>query len=762
MSSDIYHRSSLYHREPSPGKLAIQPTKPMTDQQDLALAYSPGVAGPCLEIEKDPGQAAYLTARGNLIAVITNGTAVLGLGNIGPLAAKPVMEGKAVLFKKFAGIDVFDIEINESDPDKFVDIVAALEPTFGGINLEDIKAPECFHIEKKLTERLQIPVFHDDQHGTAIIVCAAILNGLKLINKDISKVKLVTSGAGAAAIACLDLLVALGLNPKNVIMCDTAGVVYQGRVEKMDENKQRYAAQTSHRNLTDAMAGADIFIGLSVGRVVTKEMVASMAKNPIILALANPEPEIRPELIKEVRQDAIIATGRSDYPNQVNNVLCFPFIFRGALDVGATKINQEMKVACIKALAKLAQAEGTDIVSNAYGGEIHRFGVDYIIPKPFDPRLAIELPAVVAEAAVNTGVAKRGIEDFSAYRQQLHKFVYRSTMLMRPLFEQAKTNPMRVTFAEGEDERVLRAVQTLVDDQICRPILVGRPSVIQTRIERLGLRLTSGRDFELIDPNNDTRFPTYWHTYHVLMERKGITPDIAKMHVRTNSTVIAALTVSLGDSDSMIAGTFGRYHKHLKNVLDVIPLRPEHGLAAALSVLILEEGAYFICDPYVNHNPNAEEIAEMVLLSAEQVRRFGLHPKIALLSHSNFGSSNDRDALKMRKALELVKDQAPTLEIEGEMHADAALSEDIRSRIFPNANLEGKANVLIMPSIDAANIAFNMTKMLGKGLSVGPILMGTTKPAHVVTPSTTVRGLINMAALAAVDAQILKQQEKVE
>lgn len=762
MSSDIYQRSSQYHREPCPGKLAVVPTKPMGDQQDLALAYSPGVAGPCLEIEKDPEQAAFLTARGNLIAVISNGTAVLGLGNIGPLASKPVMEGKAVLFKKFAGINVFDIEIAEQDPDKFVDIVAALEPTFGGINLEDIKAPECFYIEKKLSERMQIPVFHDDQHGTAIIVCAAILNGLKLVNKDISKVKLVTSGAGAAAIACVDLLVAMGLDAKNVIMCDTAGVIYQGRQEKMDESKKRYAVDTPHRHLADVMVGADVFIGLSVAGVVSKEMVASMAKQPMILALSNPEPEIRPELVKEVRDDAIIATGRTDYPNQVNNVLCFPFIFRGALDVGATKINQEMKIACIKALAKLAEAESSDIVSNAYGGEIHRFGPDYIIPKPFDPRLAIELPAVVAEAAIRTGVAKRPISDLAEYRHRLQQFVFRSTMVMKPIFEQAQAFPMRVTFAEGEDERVLRAVQTIVDERICRPILIGRPSVIQMRIERLGLRLVLDQDYELIDPNNDNRFATYWHSYHLLMERKGITPDIAKMHVRTNTTIIAALTVYLGDSDAMIAGSFGRYQKHLSNVLDIIPLRPEYGITAALSLLVMDQGVCFICDPYVNHNPSAQDIAEMTLLAAEQVCRFGIVPKIALLSHSNFGSSDDPSADKMRKALEIIKDQSPDLEVEGEMHADAALSEEIRSRIFPNSTLEGRANLFIMPSIDAANIAYNMVKVLSNGLSVGPILMGTTKPAHIVTPSISVRGLVNMAALAAVDAQILKQQEIFE
>ncbi len=753
-SPSIYERSLSYHKEPTPGKLAIVATKSMVDQGDLSLAYSPGVAGPCHAIVADPSQAAYLTSRANLIAVITNGTAVLGLGNIGPLASKPVMEGKAVLFKKFAGINAFDIEINETDPDKLIDIIASLEPTFGGINLEDIKAPECFYIEKKLSERLNIPVFHDDQHGTAIIVSAAILNGLRLVNKDINKVKLVTSGAGAAAIACVELLIGMGLDPKNVILCDSEGVVYKGRTSRMDESKLRYAADVPYRVLADAMHGADIFLGLSVAGIVTKEMVASMTKRPLILALSNPEPEISPQLVKEVRSDAVIATGRSDYPNQVNNVLCFPYIFRGALDVGATCINQAMKIACVKALADLAHAESSDVVANAYGGEIQKFGDDYIIPKPFDPRLSFEIPIVVAQAAMETGVATRSIEDFDAYKNQLTNFVYRSSMVMRPIFNQAKKQLMRITFAEGEDERVLRCVQTLCDEQICRPILVGRPNVIQMRIGRLGLRLIPEKDFDLIDPGNDSRYQEYWQAYHELMQRKGITPDIAKTLVRTNSTIIAALTVYLNDADSMIAGTFGSYDQHLSDILNVLKLSPDHDMAAALSMLILESGVYFITDPYVNHNLDADEIAEMTILAAEQVKRFGIIPKIALLSHSNFGSSNDSSAIKMHKALTILRDTHPELEVEGEMHGDAALSEVIRERIFPNSRLKGSANLLVMPSIDSANITFNIVKMLADGLTVGPILMGTEKPGHLVTPSITVRGLINMAALAAVDAQV--------
>ena len=753
MSNEIYERSLVYHQNPRPGKIDIIPIKPMASQQDLALAYSPGVAGPCLAIAENPACAADYTSRGNLIAVISNGTAVLGLGNIGALASKPVMEGKAVLFKKFAGINAMDIEVNETDPDKLIDIIAALEPTFGGINLEDIKAPECFYIEKKLTERMNIPVFHDDQHGTAIIVCSAILNGLKLINKKIEDVRLVTSGAGAAAIACLDLLVSLGLRKENVIATDSKGVVFSGRTESMDESKKRYATQKSARTLAEAIVDADIFLGLSAAGVMTKEMVATMAANPIILALSNPEPEIRPELVKEVRDDAIIATGRSDYPNQVNNVLCFPYIFRGALDVGATRINEAMKIACVKALADLTHAESSDVVSNAYGGEIHRFGADYIIPKPFDPRLSVVLPHAVAQAAIETGVATRPIEDLEAYKHKLQSFIYRSSMVMRPVISQAKADLMRVTFGEGEDERVLRAVQTILDDQICTPILVGRPSVIESRIERLGLRMKAGIDFEIIDPNNDSRYQTYWRAYHQLMERKGVSPEAAKFHVRTNTTLIAALTVHLGDADTMIVGTSRLYHEHLKDVLDVLQLSPEHNVAAALNVILMDKGVYFISDAYVNKKTTPEEMAEITIMAAEQVKLFGIQPKIALLSHSNFGSSDKFSAIKMRDTLEIIRNIAPDLEIDGEMHADLALSQELRDQILPNSTLKGEANLLIMPSLDAANISFNMLKVLGHGLPIGPILMGTNKSGHIVNQTATSRGLINMAAIAAVEAQ---------
>jgi malate dehydrogenase (oxaloacetate-decarboxylating)(NADP+) len=756
MSSDIYQRSLDYHRKPIPGKLEVVPTKPLDDQQDLVLAYSPGVAAASKLIADDPAEVATLTSRSNLIAVISNGTAVLGLGNIGPLAAKPVMEGKAVLFKKFAGIDVFDIEINENDPDKLVDIIASLEPTFGGINLEDIKAPECFYIEKKLRERMKIPVFHDDQHGTAIIVAAAILNGLKLVKKDISKVKLVTSGAGAAALACLDLLVALGLDPKNVIATDSAGVVYAGRQEQMDLNKARYAAETSCRTLAEAIKGADILLGLSVAGVVTPEMVTNMATDPLILALANPTPEILPEDVKKVRKDAIIATGRSDYPNQVNNVLCFPFIFRGALDVGATTINQEMKIACVKALAELAEAESSDIVSTAYGGEVHRFGPDYLIPKPFDPRLFVELSYVVAEAAIKTGVATRPIHDMPAYRQKLGEFVYRSSMFMRPIFEAAKKKPMRVTFVEGEEERVLRAVQFLADEGIARPILIGRPDIIQRRIDRLGLRIVQDQDFLVIDPNHDARYTKYWHAYHKIMERRGISPDVAKTLVRTSTTIIGALTVHLGDADTVIAGTIGRYAVHLEHFKNILGVSPNHNMTAALSALIVDGKILFMCDTNVNISPSSDEIAEMTILAAEQVRRFGIVPKVALLSHSNFGSRETSCVFKIQEALEKIHKRVPSLEIDGEMHADAALSEEIRSRVFPNSTLKGSANLLVMPSLDAANIAFNLVKVIGNGLSIGPILLGTDKPGHILTPSATVRAIINMAALAVVDAQVRK------
>ncbi len=753
MSSDIYQKSLAYHRQRPYGKLAIVATKPLSDQNDLALAYSPGVAAASRLIAESPHEAATLTARSNLIAVISNGTAVLGLGNIGPLAAKPVMEGKAVLFKKFAGIDVFDLEINELDPDKLVEIIASLEPTFGGINLEDIKAPECFYIEEKLRNRLKIPVFHDDQHGTAIIVSAAILNGLKLVGKNIGDVKLVTSGAGAAALACLELLVALGLKPSNVTLCDSGGIVYEGRSENLDPNKAAYAIKTEKRVLAEAMVGADIFLGLSVAGVVSPEMVKSMAERPIILALANPEPEILPPLVKEARSDAIIATGRSDYPNQVNNVLCFPFIFRGALDVGATTINKEMKVACVKALADLAEAESSDVVSNAYKGEVHRFGPEYIIPKPFDPRLIIELASVVAEAAMASGVATRPIEDMAEYRQSLHQYVYRSAMVMKPIFNQAKGNPKRVTFAEGEEERVLQAAQILVDENIVRPILIGRPHVIEKRVARLGLRLNLELDCDLIDPNSDTRYHKYWQTYHEIMERKGISPAVAKTLVRTNATIIGALTVHLGDSDALICGTIGRYTEHFRHVRQILGLSDNNHIASALSVLVGDQGPLFICDPYLNIEPTAEDLKAMALLAIEQVERFGIVPKVAFVSHSNFGTGRTESSEKMRQALALTRQALPGVEIEGEMHADAALNEEIRQRSFPNSRLKGPANLLIMPNIDAANIAFNLAKEASGGLAIGPILLGIAKPAHILTASASVRGIVDMSAFAVVEAQ---------
>lgn len=751
---DIYKSALDYHRYPTPGKLSIHPTKPMADQRDLALAYSPGVAAASRAIAEDPAEVANLTSRSNLIAVVSNGTAVLGLGNIGPLAAKPVMEGKAVLFKKFAGINVFDLEINENDPDKLVDMIAALEPTFGGINLEDIKAPECFYIEKKLQERMSIPVFHDDQHGTAIIVSAAVINGLQLVEKDISKVKLVTSGAGAAAIACVDLLVALGISPENVTLCDSLGVVHKARKEHMDDSKRRYAVDSSKRTLEEALVDADVFLGVSIGNIVSKEMIVKMAKSPLILALSNPDPEIRPEDVEEVRPDAIIATGRTDYPNQVNNVLCFPFIFRGALDVGATTINMEMKIACVKAIANLAQAEGSDVAISAYGGELHSFGPNYIIPKPFDPRLILEIAPVVAQAAMDTGVATRPIKDMDAYREKISEHVYRSAMVMKPIFQQAKRNPKRVAFVEGEDMRVLRAIQILVDEGIAKPILIGRPAVIEKRIKRLSLRVKEGVDFEIIDPNKDNRYSSYWHTYHQLTERKGISPEVAKILTRTSPTVIGALTVHLGDADTMICGAIGRYRIHLDHIRQIYDVDQDKGNdLAALGVLIREDGVLFVCDPYVNPNPSLEQICKMTLMAADQVRRFGITPKVALVSHSSFGAGTTETAAKMRQATAWLHENAPDLEVEGEMHADAALSESIRLQIFPNSKLHGPANLLIMPCLDSANIAFNMGKTLWNALTVGPILMGCPKPVHIVTPSVTPRGIVNMAALAVVDAE---------
>ncbi|MCW5773277.1 MAG: NADP-dependent malic enzyme [Rhodospirillaceae bacterium] len=758
MDDSIKEAALEYHRLPRPGKISVAPTKPLTTQRDLALAYSPGVAAACLAIAEDPGQAFDLTARGNLVAVVTNGTAVLGLGNIGPLAGKPVMEGKACLFKKFAGIDVFDLELAEHDPDKLVDIIAALEPTFGGINLEDIKAPECFEIERKLRARMKIPVFHDDQHGTAIIVAAAVLNGIKVVGKDLASVKLVTSGAGAAALACLDLLVALGLPIANITVTDIKGVVYAGRVEEMDPIKARYAKETNARTLAEVIPGADIFLGLSAGGVLKPAMVATMAERPLIFALANPEPEIRPEAAKAARPDAILATGRSDYANQVNNVLCFPFIFRGALDVGATQVNEAMKVAAVHAIAALAQAEQSDVVASAYGADEElRFGPDYLIPRPFDPRLITEIAPAVAQAAMESGVALRPITDFEAYRQRLAQFVYHSGIVMKPVFAAAKKAPKRIIYAEGEDERVLRAVQVVRDEGMAEPILIGRPDVVKLRIERLGLRIRPGKDFELIDPNDDPRYREVWSEYAHIMERKGVRRDDAKEAVRRSSTLIATMIMRRGEADGMLCGTVGRYAQHLRHIDNVIGRRRGVEGYAAMNLLLLPNRTVFICDTYVNPDPTPDQIAEMAILAAEEVRRFGLVPRVALLSHSNFGSAETASARKMRLALARIEARAAELdyplEVEGEMHGDAALSMNVLSQVFPNARLTGEANLLVMPNLDSANIAFNLLKVTtGLGITVGPILLGTAKPAHILTRTSTVRRIVNMTALAVVDA----------
>ena len=742
-----------YHRKPSPGKISVVPTKALTNQQDLSLAYSPGVAAACEEIVADPLQVSQMTARGNLIGVVTNGTAVLGLGPIGPLAAKPVMEGKGVLFKKFANIDVFDIELDERDPDKLVDIIAAMEPTFGGINLEDIKAPECFYIERKLRERMKIPVFHDDQHGTAIVVGAAVLNGLKAVGKDIKQVKLVTSGAGAAALACLDLLVLLGMPIENIWVTDIKGVVYQGRVEEMDPLKARYAKVTDARKLADVIGDADVFLGLSAGGVLKQDMVKQMAPRPLILALANPNPEIMPDEVKAVRDDAVIATGRSDYPNQVNNVLCFPFIFRGALDVGATTITEEMKLASVRAIAELAQVEQSEIVRAAYGEQPMSFGPEYLIPKPFDPRLITKIAPAVAKAAMDSGVATRPIEDFEAYHQQLNNLVWISGLVMKPVFAEAKRNPKRIIYAEGEDERVLSAVRNVVDEGLARPILVGRREVVLGRIEKLGLRLRQDIDFELVTPENDPRYKELWTTYHALTERKGISVDYAKMEARRRTTLIGALLVRLGYADGLICGTFGNFARHLHFVRNVLGLKDGLSNFYAMNLLNLPGRTVMLCDTYVNYDPTAEQLVEMTVLAAEEARRFGIQPKIALLSHSNFGSENTVTAEKMRRALGMLHAEHPDLEVEGEMHGDAALDTDIRNRIFPNSRLKDEANLLIFPTLDAANISYNLLKTAaGEGMTIGPILLGAKQPVHILTPTATVRRIVNMTALTVVEA----------
>ncbi|MGQ0750803.1 MAG: NADP-dependent malic enzyme [Betaproteobacteria bacterium] len=761
MDEQLRKAALEYHRSPLPGKIAVSATKGLIQQRDLSLAYTPGVAAVCEAIAADPAEARNLTARGNLVAVITNGTAVLGLGAIGPLAAKPVMEGKAVLFKKFAGIDVFDIEISERDPDKLVDIIASLEPTFGGINLEDIKAPECFIVERKLRARCRIPVFHDDQHGTAIIVGAAVLNGLKVVGKNLRDVKLVVSGAGAAALACIGLLVKMGLRKEHVTVTDIKGVVYKGRKEEMDPDKECYAIETRARTLDEVIAGADVFLGLSAGGVLKPEMVKTMADRPLILALANPDPEIRPDVAQAARPDAIIATGRSDYPNQVNNVLCFPFIFRGALDVGATTITDEMEIAAVNAIAELAQAEQSDIVAMAYGEQNLSFGPEYLIPRPFDPRLIGKVAPAVAQAAMASGVATRPIADFDAYRERLNQFVYHSGLIMKPVFDAAKQAPKRVVYADGEEERILRAAQVVVDEGLAHPILIGRPEVIEMRVQRLGLRLRKDKDYELVDPGNDPRYREYWTEYLRLTERKGVTPEIAKLDMRRLPTLIGAMLIHMGAADAMLTGVLGRYLGHLQFIDQVIGKRPGANHYAAMNLLLLPRRTVFICDTYVNLDPTAEQVAETTLLAAEEIRRFGISPKVALLSHSSFGAADTPSARKMRAALAIIEELAPGLEIEGEMQGDAALSEEIRMRVFPSSRLKGEANLLVMPTLDAANIAFNLLKTAaGDGLTVGPILLGAARPVHIMTPSATVRRIVNMTALTVVDAISQRGEQK--
>ena len=755
-----------YHRSPTRGKIAVTPTKPLSNQRDLSLAYSPGVAYPCLDIERDPSLAAEYTSRGNLVGVITNGTAVLGLGDIGPLAAKPVMEGKGCLFKKFAGIDVFDIELAERDPDKLVEIIAALEPTLGGINLEDIKAPECFLVEKKLRERLKIPVFHDDQHGTAIISSAALINALELVGKQIGEIKLVVSGAGAAAIACLDLMVSLGVTLGNIFVCDSKGVIREGRTDvaagKLDESKQRYCQRTDARTLADVIKGADVFLGCSAAGVLTGEMVSSMGRQPVILALANPEPEIRPELAKAARPDCIVATGRSDYPNQVNNVLCFPYIFRGALDCGATTINEAMKLACVREIAALAKAEPSDEVAAAYAGKELKFGPDYIIPTPFDVRLILRIAPAVAKAAADSGVALRPIADLEAYRQQLTRFVYQTGMVMRPVFDAARAacaqQATRVVYAEGEDERVLRAVQVVLDEGLAKPVLIGRPAVIAMRIERAGLRLQAGVDFEVCDPENDPRFRDYWVLYHQLMGRDGVSPEAAKATVRRSNTLIASLMLKRGEVDAMLCGLVGRFDAHLDHVRRVIGQKAGARSMATMNALMLDAHTLFLTDTFVNEEPSAEELADIALMAAAEVRRFGMPAKVAFLSHSMYGSSQRASARRMRAARDLFVARAPEIECDGELQGDAALSEAIRGSALSQNSLTGAANLLVLPNLDAANILFNVLKVVAShGVTIGPILLGAAAPVHILTPSATMRRLVNMTALAVADAAELRE-----
>jgi malate dehydrogenase (oxaloacetate-decarboxylating)(NADP+) len=755
-AADLRAAALHYHEFPVPGKIEIAPTKQLTNQRDLALAYTPGVAAACEEIVKDPANAFRYTARGNLVGVITNGTAVLGLGNIGPLASKPVMEGKAVLFKKFAGIDVFDIEVNESDPEKLIEIIAALEPTFGGINLEDIKAPDCFLVERKLQARMKIPVFHDDQHGTAIVVAAAILNGLKVVGKDVANVKLVTSGAGAAALACLDLLVDLGIPRKNIWVTDLAGVAYKGRVELMDPEKEPFCQETTLRTLDEAIEGADIFLGLSAGGVLKQSMVKKMAPKPLVFALANPTPEILPEEVKEVRPDAVMATGRTDYPNQVNNVLCFPFIFRGALDVRATTITRGMEVAAVRAVAELAQAEQSEVVTSVYGIENLSFGPEYLIPKPFDPRLITVIAPAVAKAAMDDGVAQCPIKDFDAYRNQLEQFVYHSGTLMKPLFSIAKRVPAsqkRIVFAEGEDERVLRAVQIIIDEQLATPILIGRPSVIEYRIEKFGLRMKVGEDLEIVNPENDSRYRDFWQTYLGLTERKGVSESYAKLETRRRHSLIGSMLISKGMADGMICGTIGNITTHLKYIDEVVGHEAGANVYGAMSGLILPGRQVFLVDTHINLDPSAEQLAELTLMAASEMRKLGIIPKVALLSHSNFGSSNAPSAVKMREVLSLIQKADPALEVDGEMHGDSALDATIRASAVTSSSLKGDANLLVMPNVDAANISYNLLKTAaGNGIAIGPLLLGVAKPIHILTPAATVRRIVNVTTLAVVEA----------